>query len=281
MWAPHLDGSLPCVHPSMRTLPGCFRRMEICPSWLSCDSFFFFLQPLSQPTLEALPGSSEGGEGASLEMPFFSVRWIEGCQSLHSNWSHLRCLREIPWNVWYVGGIFFQFWTMTDLPHHYLPLPVSVRFGRQAGWEVQCDGPNVCHRIEHCPCSSYLKICPPPYRSMGCIPPPLTGDPSCLGAQEQFLLYQQYAPILGSLLKIFWISWLCVSLPHILSLIFFSLFLWVWGEFLEFIRQIDASLKILSPFCSSLWLFFLQFCTFLFPVSLLHLLVITILSHHH
>ena len=122
--------------------------------------FFFFLQPLSQPTLEALPGSSEGGEGASLEMPFFSVRWIEGCQSLHSNWSHLRCLREIPWNVWYVGGIFFQFWTMTDLPHHYLPLPVSVGFGRQAGWEVQCDGPNVCHRIEHCPCSSYLKICP-------------------------------------------------------------------------------------------------------------------------
>lgn len=106
--------------------------------------FFFFLQPLSQPTLEALLGSSRG---ASLEMPFFSGRWIEGCQSLHSNWSHLRCLREIPWNVWYVGGIFFQFWTMTDLPHHYLPLPVSVgvwKTGRlrSSMWWFKCMSQN-------------------------------------------------------------------------------------------------------------------------------------------
>lgn len=144
MWAP--VGSLPCAHPSTWTLPGCFKRMEIGPSWLPCDSFFFFffLQPLSQPTLEALLGSSRG---ASLEMPFFSGRWIEGCQSLHSNWSHLRCLREIPWNVWYVGGIFFQFWTMTDLPHHYLPLPVSVgvwKTGRlrSSMWWFKCMSQN-------------------------------------------------------------------------------------------------------------------------------------------
>ena len=183
MWAPHLDGSLPCVRPSTRTLPGCFKRMEICPSWLSCDSFFFLSTAFVTTNLGSIVGFQRG---ASLEMPFFSVRWIEGCQSLHSNWSHLRCLREIPWNVWYVGGILFQFWTMTDLPHYYLPLPVSVGFGRQAGQEVQCDGSNVCHSIEHCPCSSYLKICAPPYRSMGCIPPPLTTDPSCPGAQNSF-----------------------------------------------------------------------------------------------
>ena len=141
MWAPPWD---PC--PVCTPVPGHF--LDASRGWRCAHPDFpvilFSLQPLSQPALEALLGSSGG---ASLEMPFFSVRWIEGCQSLHSNGSHLRCFREIPWNVWYVGGILSQFWTMTDLPHHYLPLPVSVgvwKIGRlrSSMWWFKCMSQN-------------------------------------------------------------------------------------------------------------------------------------------
>lgn len=105
-------------------------------------------------------------------------------------------------------------------------------FGRETGWEVQCEDLNACHRIEVCPCTfpslfrqsplHLIALCmySPMYVCMyNC--PLLITKPSRLEIQEQFLFYQLPAPFLGSLLNIFWISWLCFSLSHILCLIIF------------------------------------------------------------
>lgn len=134
-----LIGSVSCVQPSSWALPGCFKRMEICPISLPYDSLFFFFFFVSschnqppEPWWGYLPGDA---------FLFCEMNWRLSNPLL--SWSHQRCLREIPWNVWYVGGILFQFWTMTDFPHHDFPLAVSMgvwKRGRMRSsmWQFKC-----------------------------------------------------------------------------------------------------------------------------------------------
>lgn len=187
-------GSLPCVHPSTWTLLDASRGWRFAHPDFPVILFFFFPTAFVTTNLRSIAGFQQG----CLPRDAFLLFWggeLKSCQSLHSNWSHLRCLREIPWNVWYVGGIFFQFWTMTDLPHHYLYLPVSVGVWRGTGrlrssmWWFKCMSQN-----EPCPCPYYLKICAPRPLGLWDVYPCSYSWPLCLGAQSSFFCISNMLP---------------------------------------------------------------------------------------
>ena len=138
---------------------------------------------------------------------------------------------------------------MTDFPYHYYFVIFFYfqlfqwDFGGEAGWEVQYDGVNVCHRMEVFlalfivfldmapldialfPLQTYKMyspllspLIPPVWRT-------ITFSPN--------IEHQPYAFFLGSLLKIFWLFWFCLSLSHNFSHIVFSFFSELGGNFLS------------------------------------------------
>lgn len=161
-----------------------------------------------------------------------------------------------------MGGILFFFLPILNSDRFSLSLFIFILyfwlfwwdFGREAGWEVQCDGLNVCRRMEVFLALSRVSLEKVPfsleiYEKYN--PLLSSGVPPVWGTRTFSL--SALCSFLGSLLKTFWISWFCLPLSHNFSLIIFFPLPLSLGRNFEFVRQIDPSLKtkLLSPLCSS------------------------------
>lgn len=114
-------------------------------------------------------------------------------------------------------------------------------------------------------------------------PPPLITNPplpTTVWGTRTFSPLPALCSFLGSLLKIFWISWFCLSLSHILSLNFFSFSSEFWENFASLSGRLNYHWKkLLSPLCSFLSLISPSSILYYYfsPVSPLLLLIVTTL----